>query len=780
MVLKTESIEWVAFQNDTVASSSSGIERSDASSPKSIKLTNRSASLWSTGRSNSYIKDDTTSVATWMKKPINSDASWAPVAPPVTRLRDEHPVTIKKRPPKHPIDSISLTIDSSQNPVSSSSDSSSSSQQRTYSVSQTASSTKRGNSRSRSAAPPLINVSIKSKQETAVVPKIPSIESRNKIRNEQRSSFRRARSRTRNPGEAKVVQGPSSTVAVASRGRSISQSRSQRRQNQRSPSISHRSNCSSQSVISTRRSPITSPRNGIRRPDVYSSGNRRSRSRSTSRNPIPRPPRREIRNSIHGSNSVGGSVKQRQCPTGTNRSVSSTADYKSFRSTDINIGRNISFGRTQSTATTTTPCPTASPKRLPIMEKLFGDQVSAEAKQAYLPRANYSSANVSVTSAVSWQQPERIHSRILLTATVYHNTATNLWIATINTNQKGVAKNPATASRYLKAFSFSTEKEARESAIANAPPKMMKFDNHQHCFICQGKFAMFRRASHCRNCGVCVCNSCSTTWSAKAIPDTYNLKKESQVKICKSCNFLSSAFKKALIDGDYEEAIALYGSGNANLRTPFPQFTNKKEEIMYPIHCAIQGGNTDIVRWLMEDHFCPVKVIRAGGGKRSKKGITPDFPILTSKNRSVLTIAMESLHVNMLRYLVVEHGVSVYETKDLKVSLRALDAVLNVLPKTVMKAHRNDNFSHRWDDSVFDGDHTSVASSLGADATFTASEHGRNNRDETDVCIICYENLINCVITPCGHQICCLSCSKNLTVCPVCNNQGQFIKIFRP
>ena len=49
------------------------------------------------------------------------------------------------------------------------------------------------------------------------------------------------------------------------------------------------------------------------------------------------------------------------------------------------------------------------------------------------------------------------------------------------------------------------------------------------------------------------------------IPDTYNLKKESQVKICKSCNFLSGAFKKALVDGDYEEAVALYGSGNVNL-----------------------------------------------------------------------------------------------------------------------------------------------------------------------------------------------------------------------
>jgi hypothetical protein len=365
------------------------------------------------------------------------------------------------------------------------------------------------------------------------------------------------------------------------------------------------------------------------------------------------------------------------------------------------------------------------------MEKLFGDQVSTEAKQGYLPRAEQSPTNNgSIASVVSWQQPERIHSRILLTATVYHNTATNLWIATINTNQKGVAKNPATAAKYLKAFSFSSEKEARESAIANAPPKMMKLEDFSSCFVCRGKFALFRRACHCRNCGVCVCSACATNWPSKTIPETYNLKKESSVKVCKSCNFLSSAFKKALLDGDYEEAIALYGSGNINLRTPFPQFSNKREEVMYPIHCAVEGGNIDLVRWLMEDHFCPVKVIRTATGKRPKKGGSPDFPILTSKNRSVLGIAMESLHVEIIRYLVVDNNVSIYESKDLKVSLRALEAVLLALPG-IGGDRRGDDFVHRWDDAVFDGD-TSVTSSIAVDFINTDDDRSRSKRNSSD------------------------------------------------
>jgi len=791
MVLKNENKEWVAFNND---SSSSGFEAIALPSSKSLRISNRTTSIRNADRRNSS-KDDTISVATWMKKPINSDASWAPIAPPATRsnINDEHPVASKKRPPKNSTRSNNTNLDG-PNPVSSSSESSSSSERQSRSISRTRSS-QRGNSRPRSTAPPSITVPLKS--ERLIRPEQSCIESKKESSyNIMEPSSRRGRSRTRNPGETKVLQQSSVTTAVASRGRSISQPR-RLSQRERSSSASRQSSRSTVQIPGSKirsggRPPVTSPRAGTRLPDMYPTGNRRSR--STSRIPVPRPrsvsrshtrnpppithaTRREMRSSVHGSNSVGGPVTKSRGHNRTNRSSSGIDDH-SFRSADVNIGRNISFGRIQSTATNK-PCLVAASKRSPIMEKLFGDQVSTEAKQAYLPRANHSSKG-SVSSNVSWQQPERIRSRILLTATVYHNTATNLWIATINTNQKGVAKNPAMASRYLKAFSFSTEKEARESAIANAPPKMMKFDDNQNCFICQGKFAMFRRAAHCRNCGVCVCSACSTIWPSKAIPDTYNLKKETQVKVCKSCNFLSGTFKKALLEGDYEQAIALYGSGNVNLRTPFPQFSNKKEEVMFPIHCAIEGGDLDTVRWLMEDHFCPVKVIRAGGGKRSKKGVSKDFPILTSKNRSVLTIAMESLHVKILRYLVVDNGVYIYESKDLKGSLRALEAVLNALPSGLVEHRSDDQHTHRWDDAVFDGDIVSVASSLGADATLTGSEFSRNKRNEADACIICYAHAIDCVMTPCGHQICCLSCSKNLLVCPVCNNQGEFIKIFRP
>lgn len=263
------------------------------------------------------------------------------------------------------------------------------------------------------------------------------------------------------------------------------------------------------------------------------------------------------------------------------------------------------------------------------------------------------------------------------------------------------------------------------------------------------------------------------------LPETYNLKRESQLKVCKSCSHLSALFKTALQAGDYEEALALYGSGNINLRTPFPQLTKKKEEIMYPIHCAVEGGNLEIVRWLVEDHYCPIKVIRTGSSKKPKRGGSADQLILTSKNRSVLTIAMTALHVNIMRYLVVDHGVSIYEAKELNPSLRALEAVLLALPSLKSQRRAEACGAPRWDDRSYDGQ--SVTSSLGADQTVGEETFASSKRKSgSDSCIICYEHPIDCVMTPCGHQVCCLQCSKNLNVCPVCNVRGEFIKIFRP
>jgi hypothetical protein len=750
MLGQNGSSEWVAFAEQNAES---GFEAVVSSNVK-VSSNGRPRPPRTSDSATRRQPSDATSVSSWMNRPINTDNALAPVAPPPSVPKSEHPVANKRRPPRSRSSAHHEPSSTHQrsNPVSS--DSSASSPDRD----------KRRRGPERSASTRSARSMSKTRDSSAPVPAIPVSASRD--------SSRRGRSRSR--ARSEVKEGNKGNVVQMGSANSMerSSSRSRTRTTGEHSSSAHLRTTVSNSGRSSSRPPSTSDTRRERSSSRARSSSRTpsTRQRSSSHARSNRPPstsrtRHDLRVNVSSSNSVGPGVQAAPRGPSSARSVVSENGRK-----DDNIGRDISFGSTAATFKE------GNVRFRPaLMEKLFGDSVTDEAKQSYM----LPSPTAASPRNIAWQRPDKLHSRILLTATVYHNTATNLWIATINTNQKGVAKNPAMASKYLKAFSFGSEKEARESAIANAPPKMLPFQENPSCYICTGKFAMFRRAGHCRNCGVCVCTACATMWPAKMIPETYNLKKEAHVRVCKSCTQLSSSFKKALVNGDYEEAIAIYGSGNINLRTPFPQFPKKKDETMYPIHCAVAGGNLDIVRWLVEDHFCPIKVVRAGGGGKPKRGGSADQLILTSKNRSVLTIAMAGLSVDIMRYLVVDNNVSIYDAKDLKSSLRAFEAVLLAFPS--LKGRRKlESSDPRWDNGSFDDDDQSYASSFGGDQTMGEETQASSKKTAADSCIICYDHSIDCVMTPCGHQVCCLTCSKNLKVCPVCNVRGEFIKIFRP
>lgn len=780
--------EWVAFDQSNVKFEATALR---AKRGESVRRSNVSSNQ---------------STESWMKKPINSDASWLPVAPPAARSQD-----LQSKAMQSPAKVTRPKVLSRQasrgtaatNPVSS--DSSSSSERNSI--------RNRGRTTDMIASPQMDVIpdrsqrshrsrsrSTRRSQTSAMpphgtVPQPSSTSGRGRSSSRHRKSQpspvrRRSLSQQRPPSPAPNGRGRSSsrtrTSGTTTRNRSSSRARSnsrtptvttkrRSRSNSKTPSVQPRARSSSRTRNSLHDSGSTnlSASNHSHIPIRQESTGSINRRPSTSRGgppPSTSRTRREMSGIRNSASSVGPGLPPRHSPT------TRPGDDQSVHTVDPNLGRDITFGNASAQPCSPTPSQGQKNKRSAIMEKLFGNQVD---------RNSTAAAN---SNAPFLNRGESIHPRILLTATVYHNTATNLWITTINTNQKGVAKNPATASKYLKAFSFASEREARESAIANAPPKMLPFTENPVCFLCQGKFAVFRRAGHCRNCGVCVCNNCSTSWPSRMIPDTYNLKKESSVKICKSCDALSKSFKKALLTGNYEDAIALYGTGNINLRTPFP-VSSKKDEIMYPIHCAVEGGNTNVVRWLMDDHFCPIKLIRTGSGKRAKRGMTgSDVPILTSKGRSVMTIAMSGLKIDILRYLVIERDVSVYEAKDLKSALRALEAALQALPAQSQTPRDEIPMSARWDDQSFSDGENSLSSSFDdeesvqdVDESKSKSSKRSNTASKNgEACIICYDNSIDCVMTPCGHQVCCLECSANLSACPVCNNRGEFIKIFRP
>eukprot|EP00566_Odontella_aurita_P013387 CAMPEP_0113542786 /NCGR_PEP_ID=MMETSP0015_2-20120614/9804_1 /TAXON_ID=2838 /ORGANISM="Odontella" /LENGTH=455 /DNA_ID=CAMNT_0000442889 /DNA_START=104 /DNA_END=1471 /DNA_ORIENTATION=+ /assembly_acc=CAM_ASM_000160 len=449
-----------------------------------------------------------------------------------------------------------------------------------------------------------------------------------------------------------------------------------------------------------------------------------------------------------------------------------------------------------------------------MMEKIFGDATPGAVISARRRRSSSEPA-VSVASMAGSVLP-RTH----LPYEVTHNPTSGLWVATVHTNQKALDRGDmAAANKALEAYPFDDEGQARSAAEAWAPPRMHPFAENKTCFCCERKFALLRRPCHCRNCGVCVCSKCSTQWPSRMIPGTFNIKGESMVHVCGPCDWLSGAFREALLEGNHDRAFALHATGNINLWSPF---CNLKGEEFYPVHCAAMGGNTSTFRWLIEHQHCPITSSLAGRKKKSGRA-DANRSLLTSKGRSVLDIAVSKQHVDVLRYLVVERGVSILGIQELRTALLTLDTVLRRLPPE-NDPSVNAGFSsgiessprpESWSSSAAFSNAGAAAAMSALDSTSTSDRepygtavaaagpisptdaalfqmaedvpqmaHTENSEDkkasDEDECIICFEREIDCVATPCGHQMCCLECSSGFTECPICKTESVYIRIFKP
>ena len=217
---------------------------------------------------------------------------------------------------------------------------------------------------------------------------------------------------------------------------------------------------------------------------------------------------------------------------------------------DMNALNNLSKKRS----------PNASVSLVNIKEKIFGDSPTKRTgHQGFLGHL----------------PPRSIEARSLMKYTVLESHG-GTWVVTVSTNQLS-STDPN--QKCMKAFSCNSEDEAKATGEAYAPPKMniKRDDSNSRCTICLAKFAVLRRSHNCRNCGSCICSTCSITWPSKMIPDTYNFKQESSVRICTSCEWLKESFRRALLDGKFDEVLSLYQIGNINIRCPF---ANNKGEIM--------------------------------------------------------------------------------------------------------------------------------------------------------------------------------------------------------
>lgn len=56
---------------------------------------------------------------------------------------------------------------------------------------------------------------------------------------------------------------------------------------------------------------------------------------------------------------------------------------------------------------------------------------------------------------------------------------------------------------------------------------------------------------------------------------------------------------------------------------------------------------------------------------------------------------------------------------------------------------------------------------------------GKDDDEEEDCCVICFDESIQGVFSPCGHMVCCQVCGETQPTCPICRAESSFIKTFR-
>ena len=170
--------------------------------------------------------------------------------------------------------------------------------------------------------------------------------------------------------------------------------------------------------------------------------------------------------------------------------------------------------------------------------------------------------------------------RTSLPYTIEQNTTTSKWMAIISVNQEVVDEKSDYAetedTNSVVILNSDSIQEAREACHAYAPPRMHPIKDYNHCHLCKKKFGLMRRPLNCKNCGICVCSNCSVLWPASMIPVTYQWKKpRKSVKVCLGCDWLNDTFRMSLLDGNFDKAVALYYTGNVNLRCPFAKGKNE-------------------------------------------------------------------------------------------------------------------------------------------------------------------------------------------------------------
>jgi len=190
------------------------------------------------------------------------------------------------------------------------------------------------------------------------------------------------------------------------------------------------------------------------------------------------------------------------------------------------------------------------------------------------------------------------------------------------------------------------------------------------------------------------------------------------------------------------------------------------ENRRFPVHCAVMGSSIDLVRWLVDTHLCPISVTRGSKGQL--------LSVQTSARRTLLDIAMSGRpKMDILAYLVSK-GLSLTDVKDPLLPTKTLEAVLKGNNAGQLVIH---NSAVRATSPVG----VAVIGNDDVDMMDTEEDYDESVTTATssDHCALCCERPMDCVLTPCGHQICCNECAQQIQTCPICKAKCSALRIFR-
>eukprot|EP00299_Pterocystis_sp_00344_P019628 c9712_g1_i2.p1 GENE.c9712_g1_i2~~c9712_g1_i2.p1 ORF type:complete len:203 (+),score=23.83 c9712_g1_i2:607-1215(+) len=158
--------------------------------------------------------------------------------------------------------------------------------------------------------------------------------------------------------------------------------------------------------------------------------------------------------------------------------------------------------------------------------------------------------------------------------------------------------------------------------------------------------------------------------------------------------------------------------------------------------------------WLIEELHCAL--------------LTPegDRPLCTKDGKSVLALACERRHADIVYKCVQSWGCSTSELTDLIVLQSILNVFINLVSANDVLAAKK---------------LTPVPSPRKDDASELRARRQSEEVDDDSCCIVCYEHIIDCALIPCGHSCVCMACARGLRnyECPVCRVQfKQAVRIF--